>query len=151
MPWELQARAGCRGLCALLAVFTTACTTAHYPANPKLLRIDLDACDRASRVLATDPGDTLFMHLFLSGRGMRAAPFGFGVLEALRDTAIVWDGRPQRLIDPLDIMTAVSSGSILAASYALGGADGLAAFEARFLNASLQQELRAAALMPRSL
>lgn len=82
---------------------------------------------------------------------MRAATFGFGVLEALRDTAIVWDGCPQRLIDQLDIMTAVSGGSILAAWYALRGVDGLADFEARFLNASLQQELEAAVLTPRGL
>lgn len=138
-------------LCTLLVAFTTACTTAHYPVNPKLVRINPDAGYRASRVLATEPGDTLFMHLSLSGGGMRAAAFGFGVMEALRDTAIVWDGRPQRLIDQLDIMTAVSGGSILAASFALRGVDGLADFEARFLNASLQQELEAAVLTPRGL
>lgn len=142
-------------LCTLLLVFvvalTAACTTAHYPVNPKLMRIDLDAGYRVSRVLATEPADTLFMHLSLSGGGMRAAAFGFGVLEALRDTAIVWDGRPQRLIDQLDIITAVSGGSILAASYALRGADGLADFDARFLNATLQQELEAAVLTPRGL
>lgn len=85
--------------CALLAVFTSACTTAHYPVNPKLTRVDPDAGYRASCVLATESGDTLFMHLSLSGGGMRAAAFGFGVLEALRDTAIVWDGRPQCLTD----------------------------------------------------
>jgi NTE family protein len=148
---DVHTSAGRRLLCTFLLACITACTTAHYPVNPKLLRIDLDAGYRASRVLATEPGDTLFMHLSLSGGGMRAAAFGFGVLEALRDTAIVWDGRPQRLIDQLDIMSALSGGSILAAWYALRGVDGLADFEARFLNASLQQELEVAVLTPRSL
>ena len=147
----LPARARCTLLCTLLAAWTTACTTAHYPINPKLVRVDPDAGYRASRVLATEPDDTLFMHLSISGGGVRAAAFGFGVLEALRDTAIVWDGRPQRLIDQLDIMMGVSGGSILAASYALRGVDGLADFETRFLNASLQQDLEAAALSPRGL
>lgn len=155
VPWPLRARARCAALCTLLAalttVFTTACSTAHYPVNPKLARVDPDAGYRASRVLASEPGDTLFMHLSLSGGGVRAAAFGFGVLEALRDTAIVWEGRRQRLIDQLDILTAVSGGSILAASYALRGVDGLPDFEARFLNASMQQDLESAALTPHSL
>ena len=51
----------------------------------------------------------------------------------------------------MNILTAVSGGSILAASYALRGVDGLPDFETRFLNASMQQDLEAAALTPRNL
>lgn len=146
------ARFWARGAAALLAATALAgCSTAHYPVNPRLDRIDANRGYRANRVLASEPGDTFVMHLSFSGGGTRAAAFGFGVLEALRDTPIVWQGRTQRLIDQLDFVMGASGGSILAAAYALTGVDGMAAFEANFLKAPLQQGLKARLLSPRSL
>jgi NTE family protein len=150
---EVQhARFWARWAAALLAAIALAgCSTAHYPVNPRLDRIDANRGYRANRVLASESGDTFVMHLSFSGGGTRAAAFGFGVLEALRDTPIVWQGHPQRLIDQLDFVMGASGGSILAAAYALTGVDGMAAFEANFLKAPLQQGLTARLLSPRSL
>lgn len=138
-------------LALLTAAVLAGCSTAHYPVNPRLDRIDTDRGYRANRVLASEPDDTFILHLSFSGGGTRAAAFGFGVLEALRDTPIVWQGRPQRLIDQIDFLMGVSGGSILAAAYALNGVDGMAAFEANFLKAPLQQGLTARMLSPRGL
>ena len=147
-----SARLWARRASALLAAAVlVGCSTAHYPVNPRLERIDTDRGYRANRVLASEPDDTFILHLSFSGGGTRAAAFGFGVLEALRDTPIVWQGRPQRLIDQIDFLMGVSGGSILAAAYALNSVDGMAAFEANFLKAPLQQGLTARLLSPRSL
>ena len=82
---------------------------------------------------------------------MRAAALGHGVLEALRDTPIQWEGSSERLIDEMDVLTGVSGGSMLAAFYALHGPEGLRRFETDFLQAKLQVDLVSLALSPRSL
>jgi NTE family protein len=56
-----------------------------------------------------DPG-TLFV-LSFSGGGTRAAAFSYGVLEELRRTEIVIDGRRRRLVDEVDVVTGVSGGA----------------------------------------
>lgn len=131
-----------------LAFLLGACSTAHYPINPKLDRVEARQGYRAARTLASDPGDRFFMHLAISGGGARAAALGHGVLEALRDTPIRWEGRERRLVDELDMLMGVSGGSMMAGWYALHGADGLAAFDAAFFEARLQTALVARILSP---
>jgi NTE family protein len=46
---------------------------------------------------------TLFV-LSFSGGGTRAAAFSYGVLEELRRTEIVIDGRRRRMIDEVDVV-----------------------------------------------
>lgn len=67
----------------------------------------------------------------LSGGGARAAAFGLGALQALRDTRGS-DG--QRLTDHIALLSSVSGGSILAAYYGVHGADGLDSFRAAYLD-----------------
>lgn len=55
--------------------------------------------------------------LAFSGRGTRAAALTYGVLEELRDTHIVIDGGPRRLLDEIDIISSVSGGSFTSAYY----------------------------------
>jgi NTE family protein len=143
----------CRRLVLLLlaAVLQAGCSSAHYLVNPPLARIDPQAGYRLQRSYATDPDDRVFMHIAFSGGGARAAALGLGVLEALRDTPITWQGRPQRLVDQLDMVMGVSGGSIVAAWYALHGADGLDAFERDFLQATPQNDLLWRLASPRSL
>jgi NTE family protein len=75
---------------------------------------------------------TLFIVSF-SGGGTRAAAFSYGVLEELRRTEIVIDGRRRRLIDEVDVVTGVSEGSFTALAYALYGDRLFAEYEDRFL------------------
>ena len=57
----------------------------------------------------------------LSGGGARAAAFGYGVLDGLRQTRFVWNGRQTSLLDEIDVISGVSGGSIVAAYYAAFG------------------------------
>jgi NTE family protein len=140
-----------RGTLALLSALLTACASTHYPINPPLLRVDTSTGYRAPRAFATEPEDRFFLHVSISGGGARAAALGYGVMEALRDTPVRWEGRDKRLIDEMDMLMGVSGGSMLAAYYALHGVDGLVRFDADFFQTPLQADLVSLALSPRSL
>ena len=62
--------------------------------------------------------------LAFSGGGTRAAALAYGVLEELRDTMVVIDGQPRRLLDEVDFISSVSGGSFTSAYYGLHG-DGI--------------------------
>jgi NTE family protein len=136
---------------AVLTLCLSACSTAHYPINPPLQRVDITTGYRAPRAFAAEPDDRFFLHVSISGGGARAAALGFGVLEALRDTPVRWEGRDKRLIDEMDALMGVSGGSMLAAYYALHGVAGLARFDADFFQTPLQADLVSLALKPRNL
>jgi len=76
------------------------------------------------QIPASAADDDLFVCLTFSGGGTRAAAFSYGVLQKLRDTAIVRakDGRHESLLDEVDCISSVSGGSFTAAYYALFGA-----------------------------
>jgi NTE family protein len=149
---QAMAAEGLRRLIAPLAVsLLTACASTHYPINAPLLKVDARSGYRPQTVFAQDPADSFFLLLAFSGGGARAAALGFGVLEALRDTPVQWDGRPQTLLDQVDIVSGVSGGSILAAAFALRGAAGLPAFEEQFLKANFQSALLARLATPSAL
>jgi NTE family protein len=149
---HLPAARGLHRAAALLASMALgACSTAHYPINPPLQQVDAATGYRGPRIFATEPQDRFFLHVSISGGGARAAALGLGVLEALRDTPIRWEGRDKRLIDEMDALMGVSGGSMLAGYYALHGADGLGRFEADFFQTPLQADLVSLAISPRSL
>lgn len=70
---------------------------------------------------AGNNSDSLSVVLTFSGGGTRAAAFSYGVLEKLRDTEIVWEGKRCRLLDEVDVISSVSGGSLPAAYYGLFG------------------------------
>ena len=90
---------------------------------------------------------TLFILAF-SGGGTRAAAFSNGVLEELRRTEIVIDGKRRRLIDEVDVITGVSGGSFTALAYALYGERLFAEYEDRFLKRDVEGTLLARGLNP---
>ena len=91
----------------------------------------------------------MLVALSFSGGGTRAAAFAHGVLEALRDTEIVRHGTPRRLLDEVDIITAVSGGSLTAAYFALYGDRIFDDFPRRVLERDLQHDLVRRTLSPR--
>lgn len=85
--------------------------------------------------------------LSLSGGGMRAAAFSFGVLQALAGD----DGRAVDLFDDLTFISSVSGGSLTAAYVALHGREGLAHMRERVLLQDLERDLRVELLSPSNL
>lgn len=115
-----------------LAVIGLLALSGCYQINPELRRrpiADAPCCDtdggpRPYRFDCLEPcadqrrADETFVVLTLSGGGTRAAAFGFGAMQALRDTRLA-DGR--RLLDEVDVISSVSGGSFAAAYYGLFG------------------------------
>lgn len=93
-------------------------------------------------------GPSVVMGLTLSGGGTRAAAFGLGVLRALRDTAIEWEGRRTNLLDTVGFISGVSGGSVLAAHFAAFGELGLETFARDFLEVDIESRLLRMALAP---
>ena len=93
----------------------------------------------------------MLMLLSLSGGGARAAAFGYGVLDALHQTQVPWQGQNISLLDELDLISGVSGGSIIATYYAAFGAETFPAFEEQFLRKDFQESLVINTFKPGSL
>jgi NTE family protein len=130
--------------CALLL---SACAS-FTPGNPPLARYAPEAGYRFERLESGDNSDELFVIVTFSGGGTRAAALAYGVLEALRDTAIQWRGRSVPLLDEVDVISSVSGGSFPAAYYALRGTRIFDEFPERFLYRPVQSDLVKLALSP---
>jgi len=88
-----------------------------------------------------DRSDDLSLLLTFSGGGTRAAALSYGVLEKLRNTSIVFDGKRRRLVDEIDLISSVSGGSFTSAYYGLFGDEIFKNFEQKFLKKKIQTEL----------
>lgn len=134
--------------CAAIGAALAGC--ASRPINQPIAHVDSSAGYRASVRIAERPDDdpgTLFLLAF-SGGGTRAAALSYGVLEELRRTEVVVNGRKRRLVDEVDVITGVSGGSFTALSYALYGDRLFAEYETRFLKRDVQGALVRRALNP---
>jgi len=124
---------------------------AHYPVNPPLPAGAKDGPRKFYRYgdLAS-PGnsDELFVMLAFSGGGTRAAALSYGVMEGLAETQVYAEGRSRRLLDEVDVITAVSGGSFTASYYGLFGDRIFMDFEERFLKRNVQGALTARLLNP---
>src|SRR5215470_14438468 len=129
---------------ALGAVLLAGCgDSAHYPVNAPLGQQDAKEAYRLQRV-AEDPANPhdVLVVLSFSGGGMRAAALAYGALEALRDTTVPIGGTRRRLLDEVDIINAVSGGSIVAAYYAAYHDGIFRDFKERFLRRDVERELQ---------
>jgi len=125
----------------LLASFVAlASGCAHWPPTPKLERAGAPGyrIDESAR-----PGqsDDLLVILALSGGGTRAAALGYGVLEELRRTEVTVNGAKRRLLDEVDVISAVSGGTFPATYYALRGEKTFDEFETKVLARNFETEL----------
>lgn len=137
-----------RALLAALLLLLGAC--ASFPENPPLAHYDKDAGYRFGRLAHPDNSDSLFVIVTFSGGGTRAAALAYGVLEALRDTEIEWQGRRESLLDEVDVISSISGGSFPAAYYALRGRKIFDEFPDKFLYRPIQSDLLRLALAPTS-
>ncbi len=92
-------------------------------------------------------GDVTLILAF-SGGGARASALAYGVLQELRDTQVVVEGQSRRLLDEVDLITAVSGGSFTAAYFGLFGDRIFKNFEHDFLRRDVAGELTYALFNP---
>jgi NTE family protein len=125
-------------LSSLLAVFATGC--AHWPATPRLEQAGAPGY-RFGEAVRPGQSDDLLVVLAFSGGGTRAAALGYGVLEELRRTEVTVNGVKRRLIDEVDVISAVSGGTFPATYYALRGEKTFEEFETKVLSREFESEL----------
>jgi len=126
---------------ALLGALLVGC--AHAPLNAPLAQYRPDVGYRFEQLAAEDNSDSLFVVLTFSGGGTRAAALSYGVLKALSETPITWQGTKKRLLDEVDLISTISGGSFTGAYYGLFGDRIFTEFESHFLNRNIQGELLA--------
>ncbi len=90
---------------------------ASYPHTPRLDHYDLAKGYRYDQLSDQKNSDSLFVILSFSGGGTRAAALSYGVLEKLRNTPIVWEGKHSNLLNEVDVISSVSGGSFTAGYY----------------------------------
>ncbi|MCG3180143.1 MAG: hypothetical protein BIFFINMI_02498 [Phycisphaerae bacterium] len=118
------------------------------PMNPRLDHFDPRAGYRFANLDAPDNSDDLFVILTFSGGGTRAAALAYGVMQKLADTPIQIFGQQRRLLDEVDVISAVSGGSFTAAYFGLFGDELFTRFQKDFLRANVQDGLVLNAMAP---
>ena len=121
------------------ALATAGC--AHYPVNQPLKQVDPQSGYRAKYTGIPGNSENLLLYLTFSGGGTRAAALSYGVLEELRKTEVVIDGKKRRLLDEVDGISSVSGGSFTAGYYGLFGDRIFEDFETKFLKKNIQGAL----------
>ncbi|MFZ4625289.1 MAG: patatin-like phospholipase family protein [Rhodoferax sp.] len=134
----------------LLALLLAACSTVRPWQNQPMLLPERSRALAVAEVPEVEDR-SLLMFVSMSGGGARAAAFAYGVLDALQQTRLRWQGRDISLIDELDVISGVSGGSIMAAYYAAFGKQTFPAFEQQFLRQNFQDNLIGNMLRPANL
>jgi NTE family protein len=114
---------------------------AHYPINQPLKQVDPQSGYRGKYMRQPGNSEDLLLFLTFSGGGTRAAALSYGVLEELRKTEVVIDGKKRRLLDEIDGISSVSGGSFTAGYYGLFGDRIFEDFEGKFLKKNIQGAL----------
>lgn len=131
-----------RFACLIMMLTMAGCATTRAPLGEPLRVLDSAAGYRAATVLARRPNDDVLLIMSFSGGGIRSSAFAYGVLEQLAEDTFEHDGRRVRVLDEIDMLSAVSGGSIPAAYLALYGDRLFQDFEARFLSQDLAAGFR---------
>lgn len=136
----------CRTIATILLVLLVYSAQFFLPRAVPPRNMVLDEHDpqkgyRFTNFKAIENSDSLFVILALAGEGTRGAALAYGVLEALRDTDILWKGQRTSLLDEVDVISAVSGASIAAAFYGLKGYEIFDTFKRDFLYSNLQGEM----------
>ena len=136
-----------RLLAVASVLFALGCATRQV--NPPIVRYDPNNGHLLER-LEKNPGEQQdLVILAFSGGGTRAAAFSYGVLEALRQIQFVnGNGCKTRMLDEVDLITAVSGGSFTALTYGLYGEKMFDLYEDHFLKRDVQGEIVSRSLDP---
>jgi len=99
-------------------------------------------------VLENKPQGSIALVLSFSGGGSRAAALAYGVLLELKNTKLPHNKNHADLLDEVDIISAVSGGSFIAAYYGLNGDRTFKDFEKVMLKKNIEDELISEVLNP---
>jgi NTE family protein len=121
---------------------------AHYRINQPIKEWQPNAGYRPALVKDPENSDHMLLLLTFSGGGTRAASLSYGVLEELKKTEVVIDGKRRRLLDEVDVISGVSGGSFTAGYYGLFGDRIFEDFEGKFLRKNIQGRLLLGILNP---
>ena len=123
-----------------LAFACTLAACAHWTPAPKLEQAGIPGY-RPGDAPQSGKSDDLLVILAMSGGGTRAAALGYGVLEELRRTEVTLEGQKRRLLDEVDVISAVSGGTFPATYFALRGEKTFEEFETKVLLRRFETEL----------
>jgi NTE family protein len=124
------------------ALLLAGCTTPRAYLGDPITQLSPDEGYRASLVLGRRPDDDILFIVSLSGGGMRATAMAYGLLEQLSADTLQVNGSPVRMLDEVDLISAVSGGAVAAAYYTLHGDRVFADFESRFLRTDVDAALK---------
>ncbi|NKE73008.1 patatin-like phospholipase family protein [Candidatus Manganitrophus noduliformans] len=124
---------------ALFLFSQTGC--AHHLVNDRLAEYQPDAGYRFKNLTDDGNSDALFVAVAFSGGGTRAAALSYGVMKALSETEIAWQGKTKRLVEEIDLISTISGGSFTGGYYALFGDRIFTDFERKFLKRDIEGEL----------
>lgn len=136
-------------LLILILLLAGCASTAHYPINPPLPQQD---GPHTIPSLAAKNNGQMLLALTFSGGGSRAAALSYGVLEELANTPSDPSNRQQdSLLSEIDMISAVSGGSITAAYFGLYGDQLFRDFRPEFLDRDVTAELKSKLFSPETL
>ncbi len=98
--------------------------------------------------LKSRPRGEITLAIAFSGGGTRAAALAYGVLKELEHTTLIHKQKNYRLIDEIDIISAVSGGSFIAAYYGLHGKKTFKNFKKAMLQQNIEDNIITSILSP---
>lgn len=136
---------------ALLLPILAACTTPVAYLGEPISKVDETRGYRLAKAVSDRSANDLLVIVSLSGGGLRASAMAFGILEQLATDRIQYDGKSRRMLDEVDVISAVSGGAIPAAYFVLHGDRIFERFPSDFLYRDFAAEMRREVLFdPRS-
>ena len=120
-------------------LYLSACNLATYQPLQTIEQLNPQSGYRMKEVIKQQ--DSNLILLMFSGGGSRAAALGYGVLEQFKHTPVKSGRQEGNLLENIDLVYGVSGGSLLAAYFALQGADVIPKFENDFLKKNFQSEV----------
>jgi len=132
----------------VLAFSCALASCAHYPTNAPLEGVDTASGYRIRAPIHDGTSHELLFVVTFSGGGTRSAAFAYGVLAALNDIEVEFDGGRRRLANEIDGISSVSAGSVTAAYFGLHGPSTFDTFPERFLYRNVQGALTRRFLAP---
>ncbi len=117
------------------------CATYGTISNTAHIKPDVASTYSIENIASKHSVDEISLVLAFSGGGTRAAALAYGALEELRDTTIMVNGQPRRMLDEVDVISSVSGGSFTSAYYGLNGDDTFKDFERVFLRTDVDSHL----------
>lgn len=136
-----------RWLLAGMALCVAACSAKPY-INQPLAMWDTQRERQVAGLMAGHRSPELLVLVAFSGGGLRAASLAYGVMQELAATTVHTSLGARRLLDEVDVISAVSGGSFVAAYYGLFGDRLFEDFPERLLYRNVEEDLIKGLLAP---